>query len=142
VLHPFIAAVAHGIEERLAFTFAFPHVFAGAHGVFENLNGGDSSAALTRHQTLRNDVTEGLGKTRADGLLVGQRENTDGAFDSFRGVDGMQRGKNQVPVSEASSAISIVSRSRISPTRITFGAWRSAARSASEKVGVSLCSSR
>ena len=34
------------------------------------------------------------------------------------------------PVSAAVSAISIVSRSRISPTRITFGAWRSAARSA------------
>ena len=46
------------------------------------------------------------------------------------------------PVSAASMAISIVSRSRISPTRITFGAWRSAARSASAKVGVSLCSSR
>src|SRR5215216_3375530 len=28
------------------------------------------------------------------------------------------------PVSAASSATSIVSRSRISPTRITFGAWR------------------
>ena len=41
------------------------------------------------------------------------------------------------PVSAAVSAISIVSRSRISPTRITFGAWRSAARSASAKVGVS-----
>ena len=46
------------------------------------------------------------------------------------------------PVSAAVSAISIVSRSRISPTRITFGAWRSAARSASANVGVSLCSSR
>ena len=46
------------------------------------------------------------------------------------------------PVSAAVSAISMVSRSRISPTRMTFGAWRSAARSASAKVGVSLCSSR
>ena len=46
------------------------------------------------------------------------------------------------PVSAAVSAISIVSRSRISPTRITFGACRSAARSASANVGVSLCSSR
>ena len=46
------------------------------------------------------------------------------------------------PVSAAVSAISMVSRSRISPTRITFGACRSAARSASAKVGVSLCSSR
>ena len=37
------------------------------------------------------------------------------------------------PVSAAVSAISIVSRSRISPTRITFGACRSAARSAARK---------
>ena len=37
------------------------------------------------------------------------------------------------PVSAAVSAISIVSRSRISPTRITFGAWRSAARSAARE---------
>ena len=50
--------------------------------------------------------------------------------------------KTRWPVSAAVSAISIVSRSRISPTRITFGACRRAARSASAKVGVSLCSSR
>ena len=39
------------------------------------------------------------------------------------------------PVSAASSAISIVSLSRISPTRITFGACRKAARRASAKRG-------
>ena len=38
------------------------------------------------------------------------------------------------PVSAAVSAIAIVSRSRISPTRITSGSWRSAARSASAKL--------
>ena len=38
------------------------------------------------------------------------------------------------PVSAALSAMSIVSSSRISPTRITSGSWRSAARSASAKV--------
>ena len=46
------------------------------------------------------------------------------------------------PVSAASIAISIVSRSRISPTRITFGACRRAARKARLNVCVSLCSSR
>ena len=46
------------------------------------------------------------------------------------------------PVSAASSATSMVSRSRISPTRITFGACRSAARRARAKSGVSECSSR
>ena len=43
------------------------------------------------------------------------------------------------PVSAASNAISIVSLSRISPTRITLGACRRAARSASAKVGVLIC---
>ncbi len=38
------------------------------------------------------------------------------------------------PVSEAERAISIVSRSRISPNRITFGAWRKAARKPVGKV--------
>jgi hypothetical protein len=42
----------------------------------------------------------------------------------------------------AVSAISIVSRSRISPTRMTFGACRSAAFSAAAKFGVSLWSAR
>ena len=46
------------------------------------------------------------------------------------------------PVSQASSAISMVSRSRISPTRITLGACRNAARNASAKLGVSECNSR
>ncbi len=46
------------------------------------------------------------------------------------------------PVSAASIAISIVSTSRISPMRITFGAWRSAARRARAKVLVSLPTSR
>ena len=38
------------------------------------------------------------------------------------------------PVSAAVSAVPIVSRSRISPTRITSGSWRSAARRASPKL--------
>ncbi len=45
--------------------------------------------------------------------------------------------KTRWPVSAAVSAVEIVSRSRISPTRITSGSWRSAARSASAKLGVS-----
>jgi len=73
--------------------------------------------------------------------VVGEREHSDDAFHRFCGVDSMQSGKHQVPVSEASSAISIVSRSRISPTRITFGPV-AMPRAKQRKVGVSLCSSR
>ena len=42
--------------------------------------------------------------------------------------------KTRWPVSAAVSAVEIVSRSRISPTRITSGSWRNAARSASAKL--------
>ena len=41
--------------------------------------------------------------------------------------------KTRWPVSAAVSAVEIVSRSRISPRRITSGSWRSAPRSASAK---------
>ena len=46
------------------------------------------------------------------------------------------------PVSAASRAVSMVSRSRISPTRITFGAWRRAERRARLKLGASAPISR
>ena len=46
------------------------------------------------------------------------------------------------PVSAAVSAVLIVSRSRISPTRITSGSWRSAALSAAAKLVASVPSSR
>ena len=42
--------------------------------------------------------------------------------------------KTRWPVSAAVSAVAIVSRSLISPTRITSGSWRNAARNASAKV--------
>ena len=45
--------------------------------------------------------------------------------------------KTRWPVSAAVSAVAIVSRSRISPTRMTSGSWRSAARSASANVTAS-----
>ena len=50
--------------------------------------------------------------------------------------------RTRCPVSAADRAISTVSRSRISPTRITFGAWRSAARSPFAKVSKSFPISR
>ena len=50
--------------------------------------------------------------------------------------------KTRWPVSAAVSAVPIVSMSRISPTRITSGSWRSAAFRASAKDGASAPSSR
>ena len=50
--------------------------------------------------------------------------------------------KTKCPVSAAVMAASIVSKSRISPTRIMSGSWRSARRRASAKFGTSTCTSR
>ena len=54
--------------------------------------------------------------------------------------------KTRCPVSAAASAMRIVSGSRISPTTMTSGAWRMAARSAVGKSGastpISICSTR
>ena len=50
--------------------------------------------------------------------------------------------KTRWPVSAAVSAVPIVSMSRISPTRITSGSWRSAALRASANDGASAPSSR
>src|SRR6266403_3797107 len=49
--------------------------------------------------------------------------------------------KTKWPVSAASSAVAIVSRSRISPTRMTSGSWRRPARKAVEKFAVSTSTS-
>ena len=50
--------------------------------------------------------------------------------------------KTRCPVSAAVIAAPIVSRSRISPTRMTSGSWRSARRMASAKLGTSAPISR
>ena len=51
---------------------------------------------FAREQPLRNDVAETFCEAVADGLLFGQRKDSDDAFDGLRGVDGMQRGKHEV----------------------------------------------
>src|SRR5438445_11230261 len=90
VLHAFGAAVAHGIEKRLAFRFTLFHVIPRAHGGLENFHGGDAPlAVLTRKQALRSDAAKSFREARTDALLVGKRENTDDPFHGLRGVDGV-----------------------------------------------------
>src|SRR6266850_1382330 len=97
MLHAFCAAVAHGIEERLAFALAFFDVFAGAHRGFQNLHGGDASlAVLLGEEALRNNEAKGFRKAGADGMLIRHRENADDALDGFCSIDGMQRGHDKV----------------------------------------------
>ena len=61
------------------------------------------------------------------------REHVDDAVDRLRRVLRVQGGEDEVARLAAVSAVSIVSRSRISPTRITSGSWRSAPFSAPGK---------
>ncbi len=96
-LHSFFRAVAHGIEQRFSFGFAFLHVLARAQRGFQNLEGGDAAGAVgLGNQALRNDVAERFREAPADGGLVGIREDADDALDRFRSVNGVQRGIHQV----------------------------------------------
>src|SRR6266852_2455702 len=97
MLHAFCAAVAHGVEERLAFALAFFDVLAGAHRGFQNLHGGDASLAiLLGKEALRNNEAKGFRKAGADGMLIRHRENADDALDGFCRVNGVQRGHDKV----------------------------------------------
>src|SRR5215212_3485490 len=53
-------------------------------------------AVGARDQTLRNDVAERLGQSRANHRLFVLGIKTDDSIDSFRSVDGMKRGKHEV----------------------------------------------
>ena len=101
----------------------------------EDLERGDAATAVDGgKQRLRDDPLEreaiwtrtcsccGRGKTSM------RRSTVEGASCVCRVA------KTRWPVSAAVSAVAIVSRSRISPRRITSGSWRSAPRSASAKL--------
>jgi hypothetical protein len=143
MLHTFGAAVAHGVEERLAFGLAFFDVFAGTHCGFQNLHGGDASLAiLLGKEALRNYEAKCFRKTRTDGMLIRHRENTDDAFNGFSRIDGMQRGHDKM--ARFGGLESDFNRLPVShfANENDFGAWRNARARPSAKVGVSECSSR
>ena len=97
MLHAFGAAVAHGIEKRLAVAFTFFNVLPGAHRGLENFHGGDAPlSVLLRKEALGNDAAKSFREARADALLVGHGENTNDALHGFRSINGMQRGHDQV----------------------------------------------
>jgi hypothetical protein len=74
-----------------------------------------------------------LAEHGAEPLLLARRKHADDAVAGLGGVVGVQACPNTiVPFSAAASAIWIVSRSRISPTRIRSGSSRPADLSASE----------
>ena len=101
-------------------------------GRAEDLEGGDAPReAAPREERLRDDRLERVREHDADLALLAGRERADDAVDRGRARSscGACRARGG-PVSEAVIASEIVSRSRISPTRMTSGSSRSAALSA------------
>ena len=71
VLHPIVGADFHGVEQRLAVSFALLDVVARAQRALEDLEERDPAGAiLPGHQPLRDDVLKRLCKPGADATLV------------------------------------------------------------------------
>ena len=96
VLHAVELAVLHRVEQRLAFAVALLHVVARPHRRLEDLQDRPAAAARLRDQPLRDEVAERARQPRADACLVRRLEGADDAIDGFRGVNGVQRRKDQV----------------------------------------------
>src|SRR4029077_3602131 len=97
VLHAFLGAIVHSVDQALALTLALFDIFASTHGGFQDFENGHASFALAaRQQALRDDKTKSFRKAVANRLLIGKREDAYDALDGFRGIDGVQRGKDQV----------------------------------------------
>src|SRR5438067_13025685 len=87
-----------------------------------------TTTARFRRQPLADDVAQDIRQADAQ-LLLFARVN----IPRMRLIDWPASTvwsvlRTRWPVSDAIKAISTVARSRISPTRMTFGAWRNAAR--------------
>src|ERR1700744_882288 len=68
VLHAFLVAVAHAVEQRLPFLLASLQIFAGAQGRREDFDNGHAAARFLRDETLRNDVAETFREARTNHL--------------------------------------------------------------------------
>ena len=97
------------------------------------LEGGDQPTGPLGQQPLVDDGQQRAGQLDLDlGAAVGG-EDVDDAVDGLGRVVGVQRGEDQVAGLGDGQGGRMVSRSRISPTRMTSGSWRRAERRASAK---------
>src|SRR5712664_4433686 len=88
MLHALGAAIAHGIEKRLAFGFTFFNVLPRAHRGLENFHGGDAALSiLPRKEALGNDAAKGFREARADAVLIGHGKNSNDALHGFPMAD-------------------------------------------------------
>src|SRR5580704_11710321 len=84
VLHAFLAADAHRIQQGLALRFAFFYILASAQRGFQDLDGSHASASvLTRNESLRNDVAKALGQTVSDRMLFRVGKYSSDSFDGL-----------------------------------------------------------
>ena len=84
-------------SRRFALVFALFDVFARAQRGFQDFEDGDASlAAGLGKQALRDDEAESLGEAIANGVLLGHGKRPDDALDGLGGVNGVQRGHDQV----------------------------------------------
>src|SRR5439155_19121914 len=67
-----------------------------AHGRFQDLEQGDAASTFHGNQTLGNEEAEARGEARSHGLLVTRFEGADDAIDRLGGVDGVERGEDEV----------------------------------------------
>jgi hypothetical protein len=87
---------------------------------------GDAALAVAhRHQALRDHRAQVQRQVHQQLLAPLFGEEVDDAVERLVGAVGVQRGHAQVAGLGEGDRVSIVSRSRISPIRITSGAWRS-----------------
>src|SRR5579875_2065117 len=139
-LHPVVAA---GLDRRVQLVgLALADEVAHGGRRQQHLDRGDAAPAVSGRQELLGDDALQRGRQHHPHvlLLVGNTSITRSTVWGASWVWSVA--STRCPVSAAVSAVEIVSRSRISPTRITSGSWRSAARSASAKRGASGRSSR
>ena len=98
VLHAFVRAGFHGIEQGLVLALAFFDALAGARIGFKNLDHRDAAVAPRLGQeALANDVAERFSEPFAHGLLLVGRKGTDDALDGLGSVHGIEARQNQVP---------------------------------------------
>ncbi len=84
MLHAFVAAIPHGVDEALALAFSLFNVFARTHRGFQNFDCGHTAGTIfSGNQALRNDQAKSLGDTIPYGLLIGERKHADDALDGF-----------------------------------------------------------
>ena len=119
--------------EAAVFAFAerdrFPRAQVVAHDFGEQL----PAAADFRREPLADDVAQGVGQANAELLFFAERKKPRIRLIDWPASIVCRVLSTRWPVSAAISATSTVARSRISPTRMTFGAWR---RARAQAVGI------